>query len=217
MSVKKRIGVLISGRGSNLQALIEACKAPDYPAEIAAVISNRPEAAGLDRAAQAGLPALTIDHTLFPSRAAFERGLDDALREAKAELICSAGFMRRLTAHFVEAWRDRQINIHPSLLPAFRGLHTHEQVIKAGVRISGCTVHYVRTEVDTGPIIAQAAVPVLPSDTPETLAARVLAAEHKLYPFALGLVASGKVWVEGEMVIFADGFTACPPLFSPHF
>ena len=201
MTERKRVGVLISGRGSNMSALIEACKKPSYPAEIILVISNRSEAAGLDIAAVAGIATRVIDHRKYPSREAFEANLDAALRAAKVEIICMAGFMRLLTKDFVEAWRDRQLNIHPSLLPAFKGLDTHERVIAAGMKISGCTVHFVRTEMDAGPIIAQAKIPVLPEDSPGDLAARVLEAEHKLYPQALKLVASGSARVEGERVI----------------
>lgn len=215
MTAKKKVGVLISGRGSNLQALLDACRAPGYPAEIVTVISNRPGAQGLERAKRAGVQARTVDHKAYTSREAFERDLDEALRSAGVELICSAGFMRLLTPWFVERWRDRQLNIHPSLLPAFRGLHTHERVIEAGVRISGCTVHFVRPEMDSGPIIAQAAVPVLPGDTPETLAARVLEAEHRLYPFALRLAAGGHIRVVGERVQLDCGAQTAPPLFSP--
>lgn len=215
MIARKKVGVLISGRGSNMQALIEACRAPEYPAEIVTVISNRPDAQGLERAAEAGLPTRVIDHKGYASREAFERDLDGALREAGVELVCSAGFMRLLTPWFVDSWRDRQLNIHPSLLPAFRGLKTHERVIEAGVRISGCTVHFVRSEMDAGPIIAQAAVPVLPDDTVDRLAARVLQAEHKLYPLALRLVAGGHVKVVGEHVQFAEDCRPMPSLFSP--
>ncbi len=203
MSERKRLGVLISGRGSNLAALIEACRAPDFPAEIALVISNRPGAPGLAFAEQAGIPARVIDHKGFATRAAFDAALDEALRAARVDLVCNAGFMRILTPDFVEAWRDRHLNIHPSLLPAFRGLDTHERALAAGVRISGCTVHFVRAELDAGPIVAQAAVPVLPGDDPQTLAARVLRAEHRLYPWALRLVASGQAWVEGERVVYS--------------
>lgn len=207
MTGHRKLGVLISGRGSNLAALIEACAADDFPAEIAVVISNRPGAPGLDYARQAGIPAQVIDHTGFPDRAAFDHALDDALRTAEVELVCNAGFMRLLTPDFVDAWRDRQLNIHPSLLPAFRGLDTHERVLAAGVRISGCTVHFVRSEMDAGPIVAQAAVPVLPGDDADALAARVLRAEHRLYPWAVRLVASGAAWVEDERVVYRHQVT----------
>jgi phosphoribosylglycinamide formyltransferase-1 len=212
---RKRVGVLISGRGSNLQALIDACKAHDFPAEIVIVISNVQQAQGLLRAEAALIPALTINHKDFSSREAFDAALDTALNEAHVELLCNAGFMRLHTAGFVERWRDRHLNIHPSLLPAFRGLDTHARVIAAGVRISGCTVHFVRTEMDEGPIVAQAAVPVLDSDTEESLAVRVLEAEHRLYPHALRLVTSGAVRVEGERVIGTVVENHQTPLFSP--
>jgi phosphoribosylglycinamide formyltransferase-1 len=210
MSARKRVGVLISGRGSNLQALIDACRAPDFPAEIVTVVSNRPGVFGLERAREAGIAGITIDHKLYRSRDSFDAALDAALRDAGVELICSAGFMRLLTPGFVEAWRDRQLNIHPSLLPAFRGLHPHERALEMGVRLSGATVHVVRAEMDAGPIILQAAVPVLGDDTPDSLAARVLEAEHVIYPQALALIANGKAWVEGETVRFASPELARP-------
>ncbi len=211
-----KVGILISGRGSNLKSLIDACATPGYPAEIALVISNRPEAPGLGIARAAGIPALAIDHKLFPTREAFDAELDKALRAAGVELICNAGFMRILSDGFVEAWRDRQLNIHPSLLPAFKGLKVHERVLEAGVRITGCTVHIVRPAMDEGPIVAQVAVPVEPGDTAETLADRVLAAEHKLYPLALKLVAGGHVRIEGERAIIEGAAArAQAPLFVP--
>ncbi len=222
MRTVKKVVILISGRGSNMRALIDACAEEDYPAEIVKVISNRPEAPGLEIAAKAGLPAIVIDHKAYPSREAFESDLHQAIVEADADLICNAGFMRLLTATFVEKWRDRQLNIHPSLLPAFKGLHTHERALEAGVRISGCTVHFVRTDMDSGPIIAQAAVEVLADDTPDRLAARILKAEHRLYPMALRMVASSEVRVVGDRVVPAPGcvepdFSRCgaAPLFSP--
>jgi len=217
MSAKQRLGVLISGRGSNLAALIAACAAPGFPAEIVLVISNRPGAPGLDFAKDAGIPARVIDHKGFDSRVTFDRALDGALRAAGVDLVCNAGFMRILTPDFVEAWRDRHLNIHPSLLPAFRGLDTHARAIDADVRISGCTVHFVRAEMDAGPIVAQAAVPVLPGDNADTLAARVLRAEHQLYPWAVRLVAAGLAWVEGERVAFSPDVAqpAARRLLSP--
>jgi len=215
MSQRKRVGVLISGRGSNMSSLINACNKPDYPAVITLVISNNPDAPGLKIATQAGIAARSIDHKTYPSREAFEADLDTALKEAEVDLICNAGFMRLLTNSFVEGWRDKQLNIHPSLLPAFKGLHTHERAIEAGVKLSGCTVHFVRTEMDAGPIIAQAAVPVLPDDTADDLAARVLEAEHKLYPHALRLVASDQIQVEGEKVVLKNSWQAADGLFSP--
>ena len=211
---RKRVGVLISGRGSNLQALINACKSRDYPAEIVLVVSNVPQAQGLLRAEAAHIPTLTINHKDFPDREAFDATLDAALKEAGVELLCNAGFLRLHTTGFVESWRDRHLNVHPSLLPAFRGLHSHVRAIAAGCKISGCTIHFVRAEMDEGPIVAQAAVPVLADDTVETLALRVLEAEHRLYPHALALVASGAVSVQGERVVDTND-QAQAPLFSP--
>lgn len=195
MMARKRVAILISARGSNMAALIEAARHPDYPAEIVLVVSNRREAEGLARAAAAGIATAVVDHTAFAGKAAFEAALDARLAEAGAEIVCLAGFMRLLSPGFVERWRDRLINIHPSLLPAFPGLDTHARAIAAGTGTHGCTVHFVRAAMDDGPIIAQAEVPVLPGDTPETLAARVLAAEHQLYPEALARVAAGKIEV----------------------
>lgn len=214
---KTRVGVLISGRGSNLQALIEACKAPDYPARIVLVVSNVPSAQGLLRAEASLIPALTINHKDFASREDFDAALDVALGEAGVELLCNAGFMRLHSQGFVERWRDRHLNIHPSLLPAFKGLHVHERVLAEGVKITGTTVHFVRPEMDTGPIVAQAAVPVLPGDTPDSLATRVLNAEHRLYPHALRLVASGAVRVDGELVVGMTQISDQAPYFSPPF
>lgn len=187
MSGKTPIAVLISGRGSNLQCLIDACAQPDYPARIVAVISNRPDAYGLERAREAGITAIAIDHKAFDSRESFEAALDAALREAGAEFVCLAGFMRILTESFVNRWEGRMINIHPSLLPKFKGVDTHKRAIEAGESEHGCTVHWVTPGMDEGPVIAQARVPVLPGDTPEMLAARVLVEEHRLYPAALKL------------------------------
>ncbi len=207
-----KFGVLISGRGSNLQALIDAAADPAYPAEIALVISNRPDAAGLDRAAAAGIAHRTIPH---PSREAFAAAADAALRECGAELVALAGFMRLLDTTFVEAWRDRLVNIHPSLLPAFPGLHAQRQALAAGVRFSGCTVHFVRPEVDTGPIIAQAAVPVHPQDDEAALSARILRAEHRLYPMAVRLFAEGRLRVVGNAVEVAGVVAPDVALFNP--
>jgi phosphoribosylglycinamide formyltransferase-1 len=212
---RKRVGVLISGRGSNLAALIAAAGAPDYPAEIALVISNRPDAQGLARASEAGIETEVIDHQGYTGRDSFDRSIDACLRSHGIDLVACAGFMRIMTRDLIEVWRDRMINIHPSLLPAYRGLNTHERALADGVRIHGCTVHFVRHEVDQGPIIAQAAAPVLPGDTAETLAARVLDAEHRIYPMALALVASGKVRVEGERVVFLVPDRPQPPLIVP--
>ncbi|HAQ35559.1 MAG TPA: phosphoribosylglycinamide formyltransferase, partial [Alphaproteobacteria bacterium] len=181
-------------------ALIEACSIPDFPAEIALVLSNRPDAGGLDRAKAAGLPTAVVDHTGYETREAFEAVMSDLIEASGADIVCLAGFMRLLTADFVNDWRDRLINIHPSLLPSFPGLHTHERALEAGVKLHGCTVHFVRAEMDNGPIIGQAAVPVLSGDTPELLAQRVLVAEHQLYPAFVKLIASGKARVSRDIV-----------------
>ena len=207
---KKRTGILISGRGSNMAALVEAMQAdPAFPAEPALVLSNRADAAGLDFAAGRGVATAVVDHKPFgKDREAFEHALDSRLRGAGVELVCLAGFMRLLTPWFVEQWRDRLINIHPSLLPSFKGLHTHERALAAGVRLHGCTTHFVRAEMDAGPIIGQAVVPILPGDDPDTLAARVLTMEHRLYPLALRMVAAGTVRVENELALFDPPETA---------
>jgi phosphoribosylglycinamide formyltransferase-1 len=211
----KRTAILISGRGSNMQSLVRAMAEPGFPAEPAVVVSNRPEALGLSWAESQGIPAIAIDHREFATRMAFEARLHQTLLEYGTELICNAGFMRLLTGGFVDRWKDRQLNIHPSLLPSFPGLHTHQRALEAGVMITGCTVHFVRLEMDSGPIIAQAAVPVVPGDTEDTLAARVLEAEHKLYPLALRLVASGAVRVENETLELTAGVEVPPPLYVP--
>lgn len=197
--MKKRVAILISGRGSNMAALIEAASAPDYPAEIALVISNRPEAKGIERARAAGLPALCVDHKTFgDDRAAFERVLEKYLAEHAIDIVCLAGFMRLLTPEFTERWRGRMVNIHPSLLPCFKGTDTHTRALEAGVRIHGASVHFVTADMDSGPIIAQAAVPIGDGDDKKSLAARVLAVEHRLYPLALRLVAEGRASLEGN-------------------
>jgi phosphoribosylglycinamide formyltransferase-1 len=195
-----KVGVLISGRGSNLQALIDACADPAFPAEIRLVISNRADAPGLERARDAGVATEVIPHRDYKTRADFDDALDHALARAGIELVCLAGFMRLLGDAFVARWQDRLVNIHPSLLPAFRGLDTHARALAAGVRFTGCTVHFVRAAVDDGPIIVQAAVAVMPDDDAERLAARVLAAEHRAYPLALRLIAEGRVRVSGGRV-----------------
>ncbi len=210
-----KIAVLISGRGSNLQSLIDAAAAGELGAEIALVVSNVPDAPGLERAVKAGIPAETIDHRDFEGRQPFEDALHAALSGRSIELVCLAGFMRLLTGSFVGKWRDRLINIHPSILPAFKGLHTHERAIEAGVRFSGCTVHFVRPEMDDGPIVAQAAVPVLQGDTPGDLAARVLAEEHKLYPMAVRMIAEGRVKVVGNKVEISGTAAAPSPVVNP--
>lgn len=212
---KTRTAILISGRGSNMQSLVEAARADDYPAEIVLVLSNRPDAAGLAWAKARGLPTLAIDHKSFPTRDAFEDALQRSLEAAGTELVALAGFMRLMTPAFVDRWHDRMINIHPSLLPSFKGLHTHERALAAGVKITGCTVHFVRAEMDEGPIIAQAAVPVLRSDDPAALAARVLAAEHRLYPAALKLVASGRACGNEEKMVISQDVDNHSPLYSP--
>ena len=202
-----RTAVLISGRGSNLAALIGACARPEASAALALVISNRPDAAGLQHARAAGIAVQVIDHRCFEAREAFDRCLSGALEDSAITLVCLAGFMRLLSPWFTDRWRDRVLNIHPSLLPAFPGLDAHRRAVAAGVRFSGCTVHFVRAEVDAGPIIVQGVVPVRPEDTPEALAARVLQAEHRCYPLALELVASGRARVEGARVLI-DGANA---------
>ncbi|HHI88875.1 MAG TPA: phosphoribosylglycinamide formyltransferase [Hellea balneolensis] len=188
---KIRTAILISGSGSNMEALIRAAQAPDYPAEIVLVISNRPEAAGLAKAENLGVPARAIDHKAYDSRKAFEQDVDAVLRKHEVELVCNAGFMRLLSPWFVGRWRERILNIHPALLPKFPGLHTHERALAAGETVHGCTIHIVDEGMDTGRILAQAKVPVYRDDTPETLAKRVLAQEHKLYPETLKSCASG--------------------------
>lgn len=190
--MRKRTAVLISGRGSNMASLIAAARADDYPASIALVASNRRDAAGLELARAEGVRTVVVDHRAFADRAAFDAALDRELRVHDIDLVCLAGFMRILTDGFVEAWRGRMLNIHPSLLPAFKGLNTHARALAAGVRTHGCTVHFVVPELDSGPVIARAEVPVLPGDDETTLAARVLEAEHRLYPEALALVARGE-------------------------
>ena len=190
---KKRVAVLISGRGSNMTALIEAAKAKDYPAEIVLVISNRPEATGLARARAAGVTTAIVDHTLFgKDRTAFERALDAELQTHRIDLVCLAGFMRLLTPWLVGRWSGRMLNIHPALLPQFKGLDTHRRALAAGARRHGATVHFVVPETDSGPILAQESVPVLEGDTEETLAARVLEVEHRIYPQALRALAEGR-------------------------
>lgn len=210
-----RVGVLISGRGSNMMSLVEASRAADYPAEISLVISNRPEAPGLAWAKAQGVPALCLDHKLYESRTHFEGQLDAVLRAARIELVALAGFMRLMTPEFVAQWHNRMINIHPSLLPAFKGLDTHARALAAGVKFAGCTVHFVRPEMDEGPIIAQAAVPVLGSDTEGTLAARILEMEHKLYPAALRAIARGQVTIDGDSVSISEGVNHELALLSP--
>jgi phosphoribosylglycinamide formyltransferase 1 len=201
MTSRKRAAVLVSGRGANMTALIAAAKRADYPAEIALVLSNRPDAAALGSAHDSGITTAVVDHTVYgKDREAFELAVQAVLENHRIELVCLAGFMRLFTPWLVTRWSGRMLNIHPALLPALRGLHTHERALAAGVKIHGATVHFVVPEVDSGPIIAQAAVPVLDQDTPQTLAERVLAVELELYPRALALVAGGRVSIDGDRV-----------------
>ncbi len=212
---KLKTAVLISGRGSNLQSLIEAANEPDYPAAIVLVISNVPGAKGLGRAEKAGIETTVINHKDFDGRESFEEALDERIVESGAGLVCLAGFMRILGDQFVKRWRDRLVNIHPSLLPSFRGLHIHERVVESGTRFSGCTVHFVRPAMDDGPIIVQACVPVLIDDTPDALGGRVLAMEHQVYPLAVRLIAEGRVRVVNEKVMIEGAETPDGSLLNP--
>ena len=196
-----KTAVLISGRGSNLQALIDAQAEPGWPAEIVLVISNEPGAKGLDRAEAAGIAAAVINHRDFDGREPFDQAMTEAIEASGASFVCLAGFMRLLSDGFIDHWHDRLINIHPSLLPAYKGLDVQQRVVDAGETEAGCTVHFVRPEMDTGPIILQARVPVLPDDDADTLAARILLLEHVIYPQALRLIAEGRVTVEDERVL----------------
>lgn len=216
--VRKNIGVLISGRGSNLVSLYEATQAGDFPAKIVLVVSNRPDAPGLAWARGKGIAALELDHTRFGSREEFDDQIDRIMKATKVDIIACAGFMRLMSKSLVERWHNRMINIHPALLPLFRGLDTHARAIAAGMKVAGCTVHAVRHEMDEGPILGQAAVPVLPDDTPESLGARVLRAEHKLYPHVLRLFASDQINIDGDRVShthLVDGQTVDQAVFSP--
>lgn len=205
--MKRRAAILISGRGSNMEALIAAAREPAFPAEIALVVSNRPDAVGLTTARAAGIRTAAIDHRPFGrDRAAHEAAIDAALREAGIEVVCLAGYLRLLTPLLVDAWQGRMLNIHPSLLPAFPGLDTHARALKAGVKLHGCTVHLVTLEMDAGPILAQAAVPVLPGDSEDDLAKRVLRQEHRIYPAALAAFALGR----GAPMPAADACLANP-------
>ena len=196
-----KTAVLISGRGSNLQALIDAQAEPDWPAKIVLVISNEPGAKGLDRAEAAGIAAAVINHRDFDGREPFDQAMTEAIEASGASFVCLAGFMRLLSDGFIDHWHDRLVNIHPSLLPAYKGLDVQQRVVDAGETEAGCTVHFVRPEMDTGPIILQARVPVLPDDDADTLAARILLQEHVIYPQALRLIAEGRVTVEDERVL----------------
>ncbi len=210
-----RVAVLISSRGSNMQALVRACEAEGFPAEIVTVLSNNPEAGGLEFAASHNIPTKVINHRDFDNREDFDAAISEYLTEQRVDLICLAGFMRLLTPDFVNKWRDRIVNIHPSLLPAFKGLHVHERAIESGARFTGCTVHYVRPEMDDGPIIAQAAVPILQDDTPDDLAARILVQEHRIYPLALKLIAERRVKVHGSIAKITDATEPDTSLINP--
>jgi phosphoribosylglycinamide formyltransferase-1 len=215
-AMKRRVAILISGRGSNMAALIQAATAADFPAEIAVVISNRADAGGLAKAGASGVPTLTIESKPFgKDRAAFEAVLQSALDEYQIELICLGGFMRLFTADFVQRWHGRMLNIHPSLLPSFPGLDPHGQALSAGVKISGATVHFVIPETDAGPIVMQGAVAVGDDDTPDTLAARILEIEHRIYPDALRLVAGGRIRLEGDICKTAGSASGGDTLVSP--
>jgi phosphoribosylglycinamide formyltransferase-1 len=214
--MKRRVAILISGRGSNMTALIEAAKAQDFPAEIVVVISNQADAGGVARARESGIATLTIESKPFGrDRAGFETALQSALDGKQVDLICLGGFMRLFTAEFVQRWHGRMLNIHPSLLPAFPGLDPHGQALRAGVKISGATVHFVIAETDAGPIVMQGAVAVRGDDTPDTLAERVLAIEHRIYPGALRLVASGGIRLEGDVCRIAADSPYDGILISP--
>jgi phosphoribosylglycinamide formyltransferase 1 len=214
--MKRRVAILISGRGSNMAALIEAAKAKDYPAEIAVVISNRAEAAGLEHAKASGIATEVIESKPFgKDRGAFEAVLEQKLGQHRIELICLGGFMRLFTAEFVQRWYGRMLNIHPSLLPSFPGLDPHGQALKAGVKISGATVHFVIPETDAGPIVMQGAVPVCDDDTADTLSARILTVEHRIYPEALRLLARGRLRLEGDLCRIEGGADGGEPLISP--
>jgi phosphoribosylglycinamide formyltransferase-1 len=215
MAARIRVAALISGRGSNMTSLIKAARHPAYPAEIALVLSNRPDAGGLARAREAGIATEVVDHKAFPSREAFEAELDRVIRSHRIEIVALAGFMRVLTPGFVERWTGRMLNIHPSLLPSFKGLHTHARALAEGVKLHGCTVHFVVPELDSGPIVAQAAVPVHGTETEDALAARVLAQEHVIYPKALAWLAERRVRLESGRVVFSEPLETEGALVSP--
>ena len=217
MTRRKRAAVLISGRGSNMEALVAAARSPDYPAEIALVLSNRTDAPGLQFARKAAIAAAVIDHKIYAGREEFERSVQAMLELHRIDIVCLAGFMRVLTPWFVTQWSGRMLNIHPALLPAYRGLHTHERALADGVRIHGCTVHLVVPATDEGPIVAQAAVPVLDSDTADALGRRVLAQEHLIYPQALALLARGEAHVQGNRVFAGAPVAADATLRVPAF
>jgi phosphoribosylglycinamide formyltransferase 1 len=214
--MKRRVAILISGRGSNMAALIRAAAAADFPAEISLVISNKADALGLERAKASGVNTLVIESKPFgKDRAAFEKVLEQKLAQHRIELICLGGFMRLFTAEFVRRWYGKMLNIHPSLLPSFPGLDPHGQALKAGVKISGATVHFVTPETDAGPIVMQGAVVVRDDDTAEALSARILTVEHRIYPEALRLLASGRLRLEGDLCRIEGGADGGAPLISP--
>lgn len=216
-TTRRRAAILISGRGSNMASLVAAARHRDYPAEIALVLSNRPEAQGLETARQCNIATAAVDHKIYAGREAFEAVLQQMLDAHRIDIVCLAGFMRLLTPAFAQRWWGRMINIHPALLPSYKGLRTHERALADGVKIHGCTVHFVAPEMDSGPIIAQAAVPVLDADTPATLGARVLAQEHVIYPRALEMVAAGRVRIDGNRVVGACARVNHAPLLVPGF
>ena len=210
-----KLAVPISGGGSNLQAIIDACAQADYPAEIVLVISNNPDAYGLERAQKAGIPTKVINHRDYDSREEFDQQMTKAMEAMDVQLVCLAGFLRLLSEEFINHWHNRMINIHPSLLPAFKGLHVQQAAIDYGAKFSGCTVHYVRFDMDTGPIIMQAAVPIHEDDTSEALAARILEQEHRIYPAAIKLVAEGNVKLDGERAIISTSIAPAAPIINP--
>jgi phosphoribosylglycinamide formyltransferase-1 len=212
---KTRVAVLISGSGTNLQALLDAAQDPAYPAQIVLVISNRPDAFGLARAQNAGVKAQTLDHKSFASRADFDAALDHALRAHNIDLVCLAGFMRQLTPGFVDKWTNKLINVHPALLPAFPGLDVQQRAIDAGARFSGCTVHFVTAEMDAGPILVQAVVPILGDDTADSLSDRIRVQEHRAFPLALKLVAEGRVTIENGRALIKDAAACTDCLINP--
>ncbi|MBI1620296.1 phosphoribosylglycinamide formyltransferase [Aquamicrobium zhengzhouense] len=211
---KKRVAVLISGRGSNMLALIDAAGDPNFPAEIVGVISDNPDAMGLTTAASQGISTASFSRSSYASKEAHDAAIDAELTRLKADIVCLAGYMRLLTPDFASKWAGKIINIHPSLLPLFKGLDTHNRAIESGMRVHGCSVHFVTPELDDGPVIAQAVVPILPGDDSDTLAARVLTVEHKLYPLAVRMLATGKVRMQGDKAILS-GVTAEGALMSP--
>ena len=215
MGRKLKIGVLISGRGSNLHSLIEATKKNSFPAEIVIVIANVPNTTGLEIAKRANIPVQIINHKTFNEREFFEDKLHDVLTKAKVELVCLAGFMRILTDHFIDLWLDKIINIHPSLLPSFKGLNTHNRAIESGAKFSGCTIHFVRPEMDDGPIIIQAVVAIQQNDTSDILANRILVEEHKIYPLAVKLIATKQIAIKHGRVKLKNPIYPHSALLNP--